>query len=663
MTPLRTSLILILTALGCAAETRVRITGTAAKSEGQLLGLIGGRLEHVRMKDASLSRADDAAFLLTQVMRRDGYSGVRVTPRVVSRSEILLIVIEGGRRSLGTVTVTGVADAQAGTLAKLYSRPAEKERPMGSGTPPFREEDVEEGLSNIRQELNAQGFWAAEAAITSQVTDPATGVVSIGIAVRQGAMHTIGKAEIISPDGRGLVRTKTTTAPFVGRPATTANLNEQRLAVEEAFTSRGYPDAKISLGRKILNATYIPSFYIDLGKRVRLRQIHLVGLDRTNPKAVLSRLQNLEGEWYDEAAMNRRLRGFLASGAFSSVRVETGEVSRKRIDATLHFEEAEAREVSLALGADSYQGALFRATYADRNLLGRLMGFRTGFEFSARGVLGETSITDPWLFGSDISGTARLFALSYGREGYGALELGADGKISRKFGDHYTLELLAGYSVVELTEDGLPAAELGETNYTHPMLRVTQSLDFRDSAILPTKGWHLRFPLEIGSAVGDVTTSYVSAGLDGGWYHRINADYQIGIGGELGILVPFGGDEELPIDLRLFNGGSRSVRSFPDRELGPTVNGFPTGGEAMWNTNFELTRRLGKSLKAVAFVDAGSLAKDYDDFAAGEIEMAVGLGLRLDLPVGPVRLEYGYNLTRDGDEPVGTIHFAIGAAF
>ena len=43
--------------------------------------------------------------------------------------------------------------------------------------------------------------------------------------------------------------------------------------------------------------------------------------------------------------------------------------------------------------------------------------------------------------------------------------------------------------------------------------------------------------------------------------------------------------------------------------------------------------------------------------------MAIGLGLRLDLPIGPVRLEYGYNLTRDTGEPIGTIQFAIGMTF
>ena len=141
-------------------------------------------------------------------------------------------------------------------------------------------------------------------------------------------------------------------------------------------------------------------------------------------------------------------------------------------------------------------------------------------------MLGEVRVTDPWLFGSDVSGTARVYALMYGREGYDTYETGLDGKLNWKFGDHYTLDLLAGCSVVKLTGDGLPSSELGEKVYTNPRLRLTQTLDFRDNPVLPTNGWHLENPLEIGAAIGDISTSYVMAGLSGGWFHEINRHYR-----------------------------------------------------------------------------------------------------------------------------------------
>jgi len=659
------SITILLIAATCAvAETRIRVNGLEHKTEEQVLDLIGDRMVHVRRKNASPSRADDAAFLLRQLLRKDGFAQAEVSWSIASAQEIRLLVREGPRLSLGKVTIEGVSGDQNKKLVRLFESPAEKDRPLGSGPAPFREGDVGIGLSYLLQELHAQGFWAAEAKVSAQKIDAATGDVHISIRIQTGELHYIRKPVVRSSDGRGVIRTATSAEPFIDKPATTANLNEMRLAVEEAFTSRGYPDAKIRVNRTIASPSYIPEFSIDLGVRVKLLEVKVRGLDRTNPDRVLRRFKKMEGEWYDEAAMSKKLRGLLASGAFSSARVETSEVSNKRIDATLHFDEARAKEVSLAAGFGSYQGFITRASYADRNLFGQLLGFSTGVELSSRGVLGETRITDPWFLGYDLTASARTYALIYGREGYETFDTGIESSLTWKFGDHYTLEVLAGYSLVKTTADGLEDAELGETSYLHPRFRVTQTLDYRDSSVLPMAGWHLTAPLEIGAATGDLNIGYAKAGLSGGWYHRINETYQLALGGAFGVIIPSGDGADLPIDLRLFNGGARSVRSFPERELGPlSANGYATGGEAMWTTNAELTRKIAGSLKATAFFDAGTLARDFDALGSAEIEMAVGLGLRLDLPIGPIRLEYGHNLTQDAGEPSGTLHFAIGAAF
>jgi hypothetical protein len=198
----------------------------------------------------------------------------------VNPQEINLIVREGPRLSLGDVTIEGVSGAQNKKLVRLFQRPAEKDRPIGSGPAPFREEDVGTGLSYLRQELHAQGFWAAEAEEISRETDAATGDVDLSIRVRPGELHRIGKPVVRSGDGRGVMRTTTTVEPFIGKSATTANLNEMRLAVEEAFISRGYPDAKIRISRTIATPSYIPGISIDLGVRVKLLNVRVEGLER-----------------------------------------------------------------------------------------------------------------------------------------------------------------------------------------------------------------------------------------------------------------------------------------------------------------------------------------------------------------------------------------------
>lgn len=646
---------------GALAETQIAIRGMRSKSEREVLQLMGDRLVYVRQKPASSWRAADAAFLVTQILRNDGYNDVKITSRIEGPDRIALIVDEGARLALGNVTITGEGDAKQ--LAKLYSLPAEKDTPFGAGSPPFREEDVATGLRYIEQQLQSEGYWNAEATISERVADVESGKVDVTIAVNRGERFKIRKPTVFSTDGRGVKRAATTWEPFIGAWATTEQINGMRAAVEEAFISRGYPDAKIRMESSLGKSTYQPAFFIDLGIRVRLLKVHAEGLERTKPERVMQIMGDLEGEWYDQAAMSGKIKRLLATGAFESVQVDTYEVANKRIDATLHFQEAKAKEVTLAAGVGSFNGPLFRAGYTDRNFRGTLHGFSAGVEISGRGALGELRLTDPWWRGTDAVQTLRLYSLVKAYDGYTSFEGGLESGWKWQPSPRRRMELLFGYSLVAVEAERLPVNLLGETDYGHLRVAFTHTWDHRDSIILPKSGWHFSIPAQIGAAMGDDTETYAKIGVDGGIYYRLNDTYHLGIGGFANLVFPSEDIRSLPVDLRVFNGGARSVRSFPERELGPSFGGDPYGGDFSWVVNTELSRAVTGSLRAVAFMDAGAVTGNYTGVRQGGVELAAGLGLHLDLPIGPVRLEYGHNLTQGAGEPSGTWHFAIGATF
>lgn len=657
-------LALVVAASSAAAETRIRIHGVPGKSESQLLGLLGGRLSQIRANPATPFRADDAAFLLRQMLHQDGCANADVSWKIAGPNEIVLTATNASRLALGQVTIVGADSNETKRLARLFAAPADKDQPRGmGGSPPFREPDVATGLSYLKQDYQAHGYWAAEATVEKREQNPATGEIAFTIRIKPGPLHTLARPTITSNDPAITGPVTSATTPFVGQPADTANLNAMRKAVEDSFRSSGFPDAKVAMASKLEAPRFIPEFDITRGTRVRLRKIHATGFAKTNPARVERRLQDLEGDWYDATTFNQRIREFLATGAFRSVRTETTPVGEDSVDVTLHFEEGKAREVTFAAGAGSYDGPIFRILYGDRNLAGEMLGLSTGFEFTGRGVLGEVRLTNPWLFGSDYAGTARLYSIIYGHEGYSSFDTGLEGILSRKFSDHFRGEILLGDSIINTNEDGLPSSALGDNAYQHTRLRFTPVWDYRDSPVLTTSGWLLKTPVELGSAVGGESAAYLSLAANGGWFHQFGPSYQLAIGGQMGMLVPTGDAVDFPIALRYFNGGANTVRSFPERELGPTINGYATGGNAYWATNLELIRPLAGPAKLVGFFDAGSLSLDYADIFSADIELAVGLGVRLDLPIGPVRFEYGYSLTRDPGEPAGAFHFAIGAAF
>ena len=117
---------------------------------------------------------------------------------------------------------------------------------------------------------------------------------------------------------------------------------------------------------------------------------------------------------------------------------------------------------------------------------------------------------------------------------------------------------------------------------------------------------------------------------------------------------------------RFFVGGINSVRGHELRSIGPEdENGDPTGGfkELIFNTEiiFPLSEQQG--LNAVLFFDAGNAWDKGDSIEFTDLRSGAGLGIRWLSPMGPFRLEWGWNLDPRDDESNGDWAFALGAMF
>lgn len=649
-------------AAGPADVTRVTITGCRSISEEEVRRAIEGRLAHVRSQPANRARASDAAFLVEQLFRLRGFNDAVVYWKITGPSAIRLRVDEGPRESLGEVGVLGVPDKdRAKRLQELFRLPFEK-RVVNGETPPFEQALVDEGLGFIVAELESISFWTARAELEKRRTNPGTGAVDVLVRVHPGPSHTIATPTFDAAEAGDLLAA---TRGSVGKPATTTEINRIRLEVGNYYEDRGFVDAKIRMNWEIRDGRLHPAIAVTRGKRYTIGKVDFTGLEKTDPERIAVRLRDLEGRPANQGLGARRIRQIIATGAFSTVRLEKKPRAGDILDATLHFEEGKARGVSLTAGGASFYGPIFGASYYDRNFRGKLRNFNAGFELTGRSLLGEVSIADPWIMGTDLSGKARLFSLSKSYEGFDTWRTGLEASLAWPVTDHYLVTAALGWAYVSNSPDGVPRNNMGETEYGNPYLRITQRLDFRDNPVLPSSGWHLEMPFEIGSSIGDDSTAYLKLGLGGSYHYPLSDKDQLALGLRGGILVPAaGGSSNLPIDLRYFNGGARSVRSFRELEQGPrAANGYWIGGESYFVANLEYIREVAGPLKAVAFVDAGGLDTAWEDFGFGNPDLAAGLGIRLDLPIGPVRFEYGHNLTQDPGEPSGAWHFAIGTTF
>jgi outer membrane protein insertion porin family len=196
-------------------------------------------------------------------------------------------------------------------------------------------------------------------------------------------------------------------------------------------------------------------------------------------------------------------------------------------------------------------------------------------------------------------------------------------------------------------------------------LRAEPTWDSRNDLFNPTRGALARLQLERGLDLWVGELEFVRARASFAQVLPLNPRETtlLAAGLRAGVIVPTGGTEEIPLQERFFNGGESSVRSFEEGELGPLdPNGQPLGGETFTTLNLELRQKLSSSLWGGLFVDAGNVGPTTADFF-GDYRYGVGVGLRYLLPVGALRVDFGWNPDQRPVDESYQVFLSVGMAF
>ena len=653
MRRLLTSLFFALSAFAQAAD--IDIAGLRSYSEKILLETIAGRLEYIQKRDPTPQRADDAAFLVKSYLHTHGLPEALVEWSLPGGDKILLTVNEGPPKFLGTVSVVGSDDIKKIAEQFQAAFPGDgKKRAFVAGS-------VSSGTSRVIDLLTSRGHWAAKAVATPLPRD-ADGKIPMRITVNKGPIYLLALPKLESSISPG----SNLTGKLHDVKGTTANsetIIKIHRSVSKHYRMRGYADLEIEMAREIKGTTLQLFFKVTPGTRFKVRSFDIKGIAKTLPTHVRSRFKNIAGSTFDENQISKAIKKLITTGAFAESRLEKTETPNKELDLTLHLKEAKARGVSFSAGFGSYEGVILGARYYDRNLWGRLWNLNAGIEVTSLGALGEFSLTDPYFLDRDLQFNRRLFTLTRDHDAYSKWESGFAMELSWDLPEHHytgTLGFSNSYSDIS---SNIPIDIIGQKNYGVSRLSFRQRYDRRDDPTLTTTGLLAELDTSLGISLGDESVPFFETTAEISYYKKLseNSRYALGIRG--GFIKPSGDSSNLPIDLRKFLGGANTVRSFTERDLGSKYGNDPIGGTSWWVANAEYTRKITGPVQGILFIDAGALSPAPDGLFDADIEVAAGLGIRLDLPVGPIRLEYGYSLTRDNEEPAGAFHFAIGATF
>lgn len=202
------------------------------------------------------------------------------------------------------------------------------------------------------------------------------------------------------------------------------------------------------------------------------------------------------------------------------------------------------------------------------------------------------------------------------------------------------------------------------------------------------RGWSFQPFWELSGLFGESTFSFQEVGLDARKFTSITDEIvfakRINFAG-----IYYAKQDSLPSDIRIYNGGTNSVRGWNRQELGPKrallddegnfSHFVPIGGRATISFNTEFRFQLNQLIKGfgiATFLDGGQVWSNFNDIGTTPIQWGVGGGLRYQSPIGPVRVDIAYKINpTDQDLKIyqgqnyGSawdrwgIHFSIGQAF
>jgi len=171
--------------------------------------------------------------------------------------------------------------------------------------------------------------------------------------------------------------------------------------------------------------------------------------------------------------------------------------------------------------------------------------------------------------------------------------------------------------------------------------------DTRDSLFLTRHGERIDLSVYVAGGFLGGNTDIYGFDLEAAKYFLLPWDTILTIHGEIASVSTWAGGDEVPIFDRLYLGGANNLRGFKFRDVGPKdENGEPIGGGTLAEFTVEYTFPIIDKIRGAVFYDIGVVGEGSYNFG-GNVNSDVGLGVRLDLPIGPVRIDVGLPLMKD----------------
>ncbi|MFL6506195.1 MAG: outer membrane protein assembly factor BamA [Candidatus Udaeobacter sp.] len=639
----------------------------------------------VRLNQAVNEQAlEEARQKIIEVYQGKGYNDVSVEYRVEPIDEkrgtarVIFTVTEGVKGAISQIRFEGNEHISQKVLRKEMKTRGRTLIYFLDKTGRLDEVQLEQDLDKIREYYQNHGFIDVQIREVRKDRTP-KGPMIITIVVAEGPQYHVRKLSITGYEHTTDARVRAFLKMKEGSVYSPKQLHDDAKAVADAYGSGGYVDLVITPEGTPAGPALIDVHYtIEEGARSFANRVNIEGNTRTKDKVIRREVLVAPGDVFNTVRVDTTKKRLENLGYFAKVETypeDTDIPGRK--DLTILVQEKRTGSLSFGGGFSTVDKLVGFAELTQGNFdifnwpsfTGGGQKFRLRVQYGTERKDFILAVTEPYFLDRRLSLSGQAFyteanylSAQYNQRNYGFLfELRKPINAYMYTSLGYTLQDIDIFDV-DPTASAFIQSQKGSSVESKIFSSVV--FDSRDNPLLSRRGQRITFsPLIAGGFLGGDTQIY-AFNLEGSQYFHLPKDTILLINGEIATVSQWGSGTVVPIYERLFLGGSNNLRGFPFREVGPQdENGEPVGGQSMARATVEWTFPIIEKARGALFYDMGFVNSDAWSFGFNHMASDVGIGIRLDLPIGPLRLDYGYPVMRDGYNGGGHFNFNVGYQF
>ena len=627
-------------------------------------------------------KVKESVSKMKEVCQNKGYFDAVVEAAVSEDADgsmrVTFRVAEGTKLSVERIVVTGNYFYPEKEIRKVMDTSEKGFWSFITDSGILKKDVLENDVRKIESLYQNNGF------MDSKVSDPmiSRGKEGLIVTVRvfEGRQYRVGEIRFTGESGIPEYKLRLAVKLARGEVFNREVLLADLLALTTLVNDEGYAQALVSPGvdRQKEYPLADVTYRFERGTKFRFGKVEISGNMKTLDRIIRRNLDVRDNQVFTATGLKNSKENLNRTSYFKDIKIST-EPSRTpgEMDVKVDVQEGPTGTLSGGAGYSSVDKIFGVVQLSENNLFGRGWRATLNAQLGAQRTAFTFDFRDPFFLDTDY---VLLLAAYKTKVQYTDFEKES---LGGRVGLGYNLSRFVNANVsfrADSTKINPIPGVFPPPGVEQEILKGTQetrsitfsvSRNTTDRAVDPSRGSVQSGSFELaGNPLGG-DTQFFKYFLDARAFYPVTATTVFSWNVLWGHVIPrYGGwgSGEVPLFERFFLGGPYSIRGFRARSLSPVDpnTGELVGGNKELIANFEYTFPLIADIgfKGVLFTDIGNTWAQGDwPFNNQGVWAGYGVGVRWYSPMGPLRLEYGWNVNRPEGAPKHVLEFTIGTAF